>query len=88
MRKFQNNPTTIITEKEAQLNSLIKDSESAVDMITTTINRLANVNERISTTRQEIETYRSELERIDGSMEQQFAHNAKVIEKFKGFLED
>ena len=52
MRRFQNNPTTtIITEKEAQLNSLIKDSESAVDMITTTINRLANVNERISTTR-------------------------------------
>lgn len=82
------NKTTILTEKEAQLNSLIKDSESAVDMITTTINRLANVNERISNTRQEIENYKSELERLDSSMDQQFSHNAKIIEKFKNFLED
>lgn len=87
MRRMQNS-STIITEKESQLNGLIKDSESAVDMITTTINRLVNVNERISTTRHEIETYKSELERIDGSMEQQFTHNARVIEKFKSFIED
>ena len=87
MRKSQNN-STILTEKAAQLDSLMKDSENAVSVITTTIERLANVNERINFTRQEIESYKAELERLDGSREQQFSHNAKIIEKFKNFLED
>ena len=87
MRRVQNN-STILTEKAAQLNSLMKDSENAVSVITITIDRLANVNERINFTRQEIESYKAELERLDGSMEQQFSHNAKIIEKFKNFLED
>lgn len=87
MRKSQNN-STILTEKAAQLNSLMKDSENAVSVITITIDRLASVNDRINTTRQEIESYKAELERLDGSMEQQFSHNAKIIEKFKNFLED
>lgn len=87
MRKSQNN-STILTEKAAQLNSLMKDSENAVSVITITIDRLASVNDRINTTRQEIESYKAALERLDGSMEQQFSHNAKIIEKFKNFLED
>lgn len=87
MRKSQNN-STILTEKAAQLNSLMKDSENAVSVITITIDRLASVNDRINTTRQEIESYKAELERLDGSMEQQFSHNSKIIEKFKNFLED
>ena len=87
MRKSQNN-STILTEKAAQLNSLMKDSENAVSVITITIDRLASVNDRINTTRQETESYKAELERLDGSMEQQFSHNAKIIEKFKNFLED
>ena len=87
MRRVQNN-STILTEKAAQLDSLMKDSENAVSVITTTIDRLANVNERINFTRQEIESYKAELERLDGSMEQQFSHDAKIIEKFKNFLED
>ena len=87
MRRVQNN-STILTEKAAQLDSLMKDSENAVSVITTTIDRLANVNERINFTRQEIESYKAELERLDGSMEQQCSHNAKIIEKFKNFLED
>ena len=69
MRKSQNN-STILTEKAAQLNSLMKDSENAVSVITITIDRLASVNDRINTTRQEIESYKAELERLDGSMEQ------------------
>ena len=87
MRKSQNN-STILTEKAAQLNSLMKDSENAVSVITITIDRLASVNDRINTTRQEIESYKAELERLDGSMEQQFSHNAKIIEKFKNFFYD
>ena len=60
----------------------------AVSLIADTIDRLETINGKISETRQEIETYRSELARIDGSMGQQFNHNAKIIGKFKSFLED
>ena len=38
MRKSQNN-STILTEKAAQLNSLMKDSENAVSVITIKIGR-------------------------------------------------
>lgn len=78
----------ILAVKEAQLNALIAESGGAVSLITDTINRLETINGKISETRQEIETYRSELARIDGSMGQQFNHNAKIIGKFKSFLED
>lgn len=78
----------ILAVKEAQLNALVTESGGAVSLITDTIDRLETINGKISETRQEIETYRSELARIDGSMGQQFNHNAKIIGKFKSFLED
>ncbi len=78
----------ILSVKEAQLNALVAESGGAVSLITDTIDRLETINGKISETRQEIETYRSELARIDGSMGQQFNHNAKIIGKFKSFLED
>lgn len=78
----------ILAVKEAQLNALVAESGGAVSLITDTIDRLETINGKISETRQEIETYRSELARIDGSMGQQFNHNAKIIGKFKSFLED
>lgn len=77
----------ILTVKEAQLNALVTES-GAVSLITSTIDRLEAINSKITDTRQEIATYQSELNRIDGSMEQQFGHNAKIIGKFKSFLED
>ena len=78
----------ILSVKEAQLNALVAESGGAVSLITDTIDRLETINGKISETRQDIETYRSELARIDGSMGQQFNHNAKIIGKFKSFLED
>lgn len=78
----------ILAVKEAQLNALVAESGGAVSLITSTIDRLETINSKITDTRQEIATYQSELNRIDGSMEQQFGHNAKIIGKFKSFLED
>lgn len=82
------NPTSILSEKEMQLNSYVAESEKAVSLITNTIDRLEAVNNRIEATRQEIETHRAELARLDGSMGEQYDHNAKIIDKFKAFLED
>lgn len=78
----------LISEKEAQLNALVSDSENAVSSITNMISRLENVNERIVTTRQEICAARADLARLDDSMEQRHDRNAKIIDKFKSFLEE
>lgn len=86
MRKVQ--VQNILTEKETQLNSLVKESTDAVSLITNTINRLETVNEQIHEKSEEISTYCAELDRIQGSMDQQIAHNEKIIGKFKSFLED
>lgn len=86
MRKVQ--VQNILTEKETQLNSLVKESTDAVSLITNTINRLETVNEQIHEKSEEISTYHAELDRIQGSMDQQIAHNEKIIGKFKSFLED
>lgn len=84
MKRVQN----ILTEKEAQLATLVNQSEDVVSLITQTVTRLETVNAQIAEKRQEIDTYRSELSRLDSSMGQQFDHNAKIIGKFKAFLED
>lgn len=86
MRKVQ--VQNILTKKETKLNSLVKESTDAVSLITNTINRLETVNEQIHEKSEEISTYRAELDRIQGSMDQQIAHNEKIIGKFKSFLED
>ena len=87
--KNSNQPkANILSEKEMQLNTYISESERAVSLITDTIERLESVNSRIAATRQEIETHRAELARLDGSMGEQLDRNAKIIGKFKSFLED
>lgn len=87
--KNSNQPkTNILSEKEMQLNSYVAESERAVSLITDTIDRLESVNNRIVATRQEIESHRAELARLDGSMGEQLDRNAKIIDKFKSFLED
>lgn len=87
--KNSNQPkTNILSEKEMQLNAYVSESEKAVSLITDTIERLESVNSRIVATRQEIETHRAELARLDGSMGEQLDRNAKIIGKFKSFLED
>lgn len=80
--------TDIIAEKEAQLTALVSQSANAVSLITSTVDQLETVNEQIAQRRQEIESARSELSKLDNSMEQQFDHNSKIINKFKAFLED
>lgn len=87
--KNSNQPkTNILSEKEMQLNAYVSESERAVSLITDTIERLESVNSRIAATRQEIETHRAELARLDGSMGEQLDRNAKIIGKFRSFLED
>ena len=88
MGLFNTEQKNIIQEKEAQLGSLMSQSNSAVNLITDTIQRLENVNNEIAAKKQEIASYLTQLGVLNDSMTEQFIHNEKIIGKFKSFLED
>jgi hypothetical protein len=79
--------TNIIEEKQKVLQSLQSESANAIDMVTTTINRLSSVNEQIDVTIGEIEEAKSRLQCTEDDLSKTKEHNAKIINKFKALIE-
>lgn len=79
--------TNIIEEKQKVLQSLQSESANAIDMVTTTINRLSSVNEQIDVTISEIEDAKSKLQCTEDDLSKTKEHNAKIINKFKALIE-
>ena len=79
--------TNIIEEKQKVLQSLQSESANAIDMVTTTINRLSSVNEQIDVTISEIEDVKSKLQHTEDDLSKTKEHNAKIINKFKALIE-
>lgn len=79
--------TNIIEEKQKALQSLQSESANAIDMVTTTINRLSSVNEQIDVTISEIEDAKSKLQHTEDDLSKTKEHNAKIINKFKALVE-
>lgn len=79
--------TNIIEEKQKVLQSLQSESANAIDMVTTTINRLSSVNEQIDVTVGEIEEAKSRLQCTEDDLSKTKEHNAKIINKFKALIE-
>lgn len=79
--------TNIIEEKQKVLQSLQAQSANAIDMVTTTINRLSSVNEQIDVTINEIEDAKSKLQCTEDDLSKTKEHNAKIINKFKALIE-
>ena len=79
--------TNIIEEKQKVLQSLQSESADAIDMVTTTINRLSSVNEQIDVTIGEIEEAKSRLQCTEDDLSKTKEHNAKIINKFKALIE-
>lgn len=79
--------TNIIEEKQKVLQSLQSESANAIDMVTTTINRLSSVNEQIDVTISEIEDAKSKLQHTEDDLSKTKEHNAKIINKFKALIE-
>lgn len=77
----------IIKEKQRKLQSLQSKSTKAIDMVTTTIDRLSFVNERIDVTIGEIEDAKSKLQCTEDDLSKTKEHNAKIINKFKALIE-
>ena len=77
----------IIEEKKEVLQSLQSESTNAIDMVTTTINRLSSINEQIDVTIGEIEEAKSQLQNTEDDLNKTKSHNAKIIDKFKTLIE-
>ena len=78
----------VITEKQRTLEMLQSESSRALDVVTSTINKLATVNERIDVTISEINEAKAKLQSTEDDLSKTRLHNTKVIEKFKALIED
>lgn len=78
----------IIETKQKELEALQVESNSALDIVTSTINQLAAVNEKIDITVNEIEDAKTKLQATEDGLNSTKSHNAKIIAKFKALIED
>lgn len=78
----------IIEEKQKQLVELQTESSRALDIVTSTINRLATVNERINVTISEINEAKAKLQSTEDDLNKTRVHNSKIIDKFKALIEE
>lgn len=77
-----------IESKKAKLEFLQTKSSSALDLVTNTIDNLANINEEIDKTIFEIEEAKTKLESTENDLKQQQGKNSKIISKFRALISD
>lgn len=77
----------IIKEKQKVLQKLQTKSSRALDVVTSTINRLVAVNEKIEATINEIDDAKEKLQSTENDLSKTRLHNMKVIEKFKALID-
>ena len=78
----------IIEEKQQMLRILQSESSRALDIVTSTINQLATVNEKIDETISEIKDEKSKLQSTEDDLSKTRLHNTKIIDKFRALIED
>ena len=78
----------IIEMKRQELEALQKESNSALDIVTATINQLSNVNEKIVVKLDEIAEAKNKLQETEDGLNHTREHNSKIISKFKALIED
>lgn len=78
----------IIEEKQKQLVALQTESNRALDIVTSTINSLATVNEKIDVTMSEISEAKAKLQSTEDDLSKTRLHNTKIIDKFRALIEE
>ena len=79
--------TDLIEKKQVELNTLREQSNRALDIVTSTIYQLENVNCQIDAKISEIEDMKSKLQTTEDEMNITRLHNTKIIDKFKTLIE-
>lgn len=83
----RNQPKDILQEKKTVLADLSQQANSAVDLVSRTINSLGLINQEIEDTVAEIESYTKELEGTRDALEKQRKNNTALIANFSKLLE-
>ena len=78
----------IIEEKQNMLRTLQSQSSRALDIVTSTINQLATVNEKIDVTISEIDEAKEKLQSTKDDLSKTRLHNTKIIDKFRALIEE
>lgn len=76
----------LLQEKEVRLAELSLRSDSAVQMVQSTINNLAIVNQDIEEAMSEIDTYLQRLNETRASLDSTHGKNQKVMQNFSQLL--
>ena len=77
----------IITTKERELVKLQKESSSALDLVTSTINHLSSINDEIDSQVAEIEEAKAKLELTERGLNATKQNNVMIISKFRALIE-
>lgn len=85
-RKQKVNPD-MLKQKRAELNSYLAEFDSAVGMLTDTMDNLSSINTLIDEKVAEIESYESELASTKNSLQTARTRNERVIKNFHALLE-
>ena len=78
----------IIEAKQRKLEELRVKSSKALDIVTSTINQLSNVNEEIAANISEICEAKERLQLTEDDLNKTKEHNEKIIDKFRTLIED
>lgn len=77
----------LVTQKQNELIGLKETSGRAIDMVTSTINQLADVNDEIDSKIAEIEKIEAGLAEAKSGFDVTRLHNVRIIEKFRNLIE-
>lgn len=76
----------ILREKQQQVESLERQADDAVELVTRAINRLELINQQIDDAMTEIDTYAADLAKTRETMSKQRQSNAAIINNFTKLL--
>ena len=77
----------LVSQKQSELIRLKEASGRAIDIVTSTINQLADINDKIDIKIAEIEKIEAGLAEAKSGFDITRLHNAKIIEKFRNLIE-
>ena len=78
---------TLIEKKRNELDRLNKRSEQALNLVTSTISQLEDINNSIDITLSDIQDTKSSLQETENGLLATKESNSKIVQKFKALLE-
>ena len=84
MKKNKNLDVLALKTKEYEI--AFKESEDAVTMVTSAMNRLKMANQKMKTNMEDIQAYCANMMSVHAQLEKKHAHNEAVITNFSKLL--